>query len=314
MDRPLRPRQMITRLVDGRICAYDLAAGGQGALSPVLVCRPPGDEDVVDHAVTADLARVYCTTLDAALCTTADGAEVWRSGFEPASDQRHGHRPGCLLSSDERVLWVYRPDAMAGRDRPDQWVALDAGTGEVRAQADLQTVGHAGQQLLHPAGEEVLLDVGEGQDGSVIHRASLGADGMRLFGYPWADRCLIDLSPDGHHFMTVHHEQADVAVHAYPDGEVRFALSVDAFGHDPEEVYVEWSGGYLDPHTLIVTLVGETEDEEEWFRRYRVDARSGQVRSEFDARTDNPYDIRLLGDGSWLTTHASGHPIRWTDA
>ncbi|MCX5264672.1 hypothetical protein [Streptomyces sp. NBC_00199] len=314
MEQPLRPPQVITRLVGGRVCAYDLAAGDRGVLSPVLVCRPSTEDEVVDHAVAADLARVYCTTLDAVVCTTADGDEVWRSRFEPRYAQRHGHRPGCVLSSDGLVLWVYRPDAMAGRNRPDQWVALDAGTGAVLAQADLRTVGHGGRQLLHPAGEEVLLDVGEGQDGSVMYRASLAGAGMDLVGYPWADRCLIALSPDGHDFMTVHHEQADVAVHAYPGGEVRFALSVDAFGHDPDEVYVEWSGGYLSPDTVVVTLGGETEDEEEWFRHYRVDARSGQVRSEFHARTDDPYDLRPLGDGSWLTTDVSGHPVRWTDS
>ncbi|MGW3108496.1 hypothetical protein [Streptomyces sp. NPDC001100] len=131
------------------------------------------------------------------------------------------------------------PTPLAGRDRPDQWVALDAKTGAVVAQADLQTVGHGGQQLLHPASDHVLLDVGEGQDGSVTYRASLNGDRMNLVGYPWEDRCLIGLSPDGHQFMTVHHEQADAALHTYPDGEVRFALSVNAFGHDPDEIYVD---------------------------------------------------------------------------
>jgi hypothetical protein len=251
---------------------------------------------------------------------TVGGTEVWRSRFEPWSDQRYGHRPGCVLSLDERVVWVYRPDAMAGRNRPDQWVALDAGTGAVVAQAYLRTVGHGGQQLPHPADDHVLLNVGEGQDGSVIYRASLTGTrigtGMDLVSYPWDDRCLIDLSPDGSRFMTVHHEQTDLAVHAYPDGEVRFALAVDAFGHDPDEVYVEWSGGHLSPDVLIVTLGGEGDDEdvEEWFRHYRVDARSGQVLAEFDAHTDNLYDIQPLGDGSWLTTDPSGHPVRWTDS
>lgn len=309
-----RSPQLITRLVDGRICAYDLAADARGVLSPVMVFRPSPEDDVVDHSVAAGLQHAYYTTLTAAVCVTADGAEVWRSQFEPRSDQRHGHRPGCVLSWDERVVWVYRPDAMAGRNRPDQWVALDAEAGAVIAQADLQTVGHGGQQLRHPASDEVLLDVGEGQDGSVIYRASLARGRMDLVCYPWSDRCLIDVAPDGHHFITVHHEQADIAIHTYPDGEVKFALSVDAFGHDPDEIYVEWSGGYLSPDTAIVTLTGETEDEQEWFRHYRVDVRSGQVRTEFDARTDDPYDIQPLGDGTWLTTDSSGHPHRWTDS
>jgi hypothetical protein len=309
-----RPPRTITRFVEGRICAYDLGGDVVGGLSPVLVCRPSPGDDVVGHAVAVGLRRAYYTTLDAVVCVTADGTEVWRSSFEPRSDERHGHRPGCVLSSDELVVWVYRPDAMAGRDRPDQWVALDAGTGAVVAQADLPTVGHGGQHLPHPAGDEVLLDVGEGQDGSVVFRASLTGSRMDLVAYPWDDRCLIALSPDGHQFMTVHHEQADIALHTYPDGEVSCTLSVDAFGHDPDEVYVEWSGGYLDQDTVIVTLGGETEDEQEWFRHYRVDVRSGRVGAEFDARTANPYDVRPLGDGSWLTTDTSGHPVRWTDS
>ncbi|MER5787309.1 hypothetical protein [Streptomyces sp. NPDC001980] len=309
-----RPPSTITRLVDGRVCAYDLAGDDRGLLSPAMVCRPSPGDDVVGHAVSVGLRRAYYTTLDAVVCVTADGTEVWRSRFEPRSEQRHGHRPACVLSSDELVVWAYRPDAMAGRKRPDQWVALDAGTGAVLAQAELPTVGHGGQHLLHPAGDEVLLDVGEGQDGSVIFRASLTGSRMDLVAYPWDDRCLIALSPDGHEFMTVHHEQADVALHAYPHGEMRFTLSVEAFGHDPDEVYVEWSGGYLNPDTVVVALGGETEDEEEWFRHYRVDVRSGQVGTEFDARTDNPYDVQPLGDGTWLTTDPSGHPVRWSDS
>ncbi|WP_406194718.1 hypothetical protein OH807_05790 [Kitasatospora sp. NBC_01560] len=308
------PLRFITRLVDGRICAYDLASDASGVLSPVMFFRPAPDDDVVDHAVSDGLQLAYYATLNAVVCVSVEGAEVWRSLFEPQSEQPRGHRPSCTLSLDGRVLWVYRPDVMAGRDRPDQWAALDAGTGAVIAQEDLQTVGHGGQHLLHPASDQVLLDVGEGQDGSMIYRASLTGARMELISYPWDDRCLIALSPDGRQFMTVHHEQGDIAIHTYPDGEVTFALSVDAFGHDPDEIYVEWSGGYLTQDTIIVTLTGETEDELEWFRHYRVDVPSGQVQAEFDAHSENPYDIQPLGDGSWLTTDPSGHPIRWTES
>ncbi|MFJ8434945.1 hypothetical protein ACIQ9P_26955 [Kitasatospora sp. NPDC094019] len=308
------PRRIITRLVDGRVCAYDLAGEARGLLSPVLVCPPSPGDDIVDHAVAVDLRHAYYTTLNAVVCVTADGVEVWRSGLEPESLQRHGHEPGCVLSLDGRLLWVYRPDAMAGRGRPDQWVALDAGSGAVTAQADLQTVGHGGVQLPHATSGQVLLNVGEGQDGTAVYRASPTGAGMDLFQYPWDDRCLIDLSPDGHRFMTVNHDQGDITVHAYPGGEVVFSLSVDAFGHDPDEAVLEWSGGHLSPDTLIVTIAGETEDEREWFGHYRVDARSGEVHAEFDARGNDAYDIHPLGDGTWLTTDPSGHPVRWADS
>ncbi len=122
----------------------------------------------------------------------------------------------------------------------------------------------------------------------------VGHDRIDLVKYPWDDRCLIDLSPDGSEFMTVDHGQADIAVHTYPDGEVRFALSVDAFGHDPDEIYVEWSGGYLSPDILIVSLVGETEHEPEWFRHYSVDTRSGRVRRPRGERLRHPAPRRRI--------------------
>ncbi|MEE1822398.1 hypothetical protein PUR61_09355 [Streptomyces sp. BE20] len=322
MAQPPHPR-IVTRLVDGHVCAYDLAAGAADVLSPAVSFRPvPGDE-VVDRAVAADLRRAYYTTLDAVVCVTSDGDEVWRSAFGPPSDRRFGHWPGCALSADGRTVWVYRPDVMAGRDRPDQWVVLDAGTGALVARADLSTVGQGGRQLSHRTSGQVLLNVGEGQDGSVVYRGSLTEGRMDLVRYPWDDRCLIDLSPDGRRFLTVHHDQTDLAVHTYPDGEVAFTLTVDAFGHDPDGTYLEWSGGYLDQDTVVVTLVGETEDEdetegeevgEEWRRHYRVDACSGRVRGEFDAMVaGDSDDFRPLGDGSWLTTAPSGHPVRRTE-
>ncbi|MGW1466508.1 hypothetical protein ACWCPT_19425 [Streptomyces sp. NPDC002308] len=224
MNRSTGPLQPLTRLVGGDICAYEPDADAWGALTPARVFRPSAGDDVVDHTAPAGLHHVFYTTLNAAVCVAADGTEVWRSEFEPESDERFGHRPGCALSSDGLVVWIYRPDAMAGRGRPDQWVALDSGTGAVLAQADLDTVGHGGIQLAHRAGGEILLDVGEGQDGSVIYRASVSGGRMDPFRYPWDDRCLIGMAPDGRHFMTVDHGQGDMAIHTYPDGEVRFTL------------------------------------------------------------------------------------------
>jgi hypothetical protein len=41
--------------------------------------------------------------------------------------ERHGHFPSCTFSVDGRSVWVYRPDAMAGRGEPDTWVVLGLG-------------------------------------------------------------------------------------------------------------------------------------------------------------------------------------------
>jgi hypothetical protein len=45
----------------------------------------------------------------------------------------------------------------------------------------------------------------------------------------------------------------------------------------------------------VVTLAGETEDEEEWFERYLVDPRTGEIRGRLDAPLAHQYDFELLG-------------------
>ena len=195
------------------------------------------------------------------------------------------------------------PDAMAGRgDGLDHWLAIDAETGAIIARTELNCAGHGGHQFAHPHGVHMLLDVGEGQDGSRGYRGHLDRDVIELTAYPWTDRSLVSLAPDGHHFMTVHHDQEDVAFHAYPDGEVLVRIPVESFGCDPDEAYVEWAGGYLDSETAIVTIGGETEHEQEWYRHHLVDARTGQVHGTLDTQTRDAYDIEPLGDGSWLST------------
>ncbi|NUW05213.1 hypothetical protein [Streptomyces sp. CAI 127] len=310
---PEPPPKVITRLRDGRIHAYVVGAGVYGTLEPAAVFQPRDGEEAVASAVRQDLERVVYTTLNGVVCLTRAGDLMWASDFEPRSDVRHGHRPGCVLSLDGRTVWVYRPDAMAGRGSGDQWVVHDADSGVVLARRQLETVGHGAFHHLHPVDGSIYLDIGEGQDGSVILRGTVGADGEPEFvTCPWQDRCLIDLAPSGHQFMTVDHGQADVAFHDHPNGDVLFTLPVEAFGYDPEESFVEWSGGYLTEDTAIVTLGGESQDEEEWFRHHLVDVRTGTLSSEFTVEASNPYELVPLGDGSWLTGGPGGAPIRWS--
>ncbi|MGI5171131.1 hypothetical protein ACQEU3_42940 [Spirillospora sp. CA-253888] len=79
------------------------------------------------------------------------------------------------------------------------------------------------------------------------------------------------------------------------------------------EFRLEWSGGFLSPDTAVVVLAGETDDNPDWFRDYRVDLRAGRVEERFEGLNEHPYDLQLLGDGSWLTTDPSGHPVRWSE-
>jgi hypothetical protein len=306
----IRTPHIFTRLVGGDLCAYVITAETHGPLEPTAVFPIQPGEEVMGDAVFTDLARAAYTTRNAVVCVGADGGEIWRYDLEPRSEQRYGHRPSCAFSLDGGIVWVYRPDGMAGRRASDQWVVLDAGSGTVIAHADLPTVGHGGEHFRHRGGRDILLDVGEGQDGTTVFRGVVDDDGaLEVSEFSW-NRCLIDFAPGGDRFMTVDHDQSDVAFHTYPDGEVTLRLSVEAFGGAPSEAYLEWSGGYLDSDTAIVTLAGETDDEQDWHRHHRVDLRTGRVGAEFDAHSRTPYDILPLGDGSWLTTEPDGRPVR----
>ncbi|WP_017241990.1 hypothetical protein [Streptomyces sp. SS] len=309
----VRHPKVITRHRDGWIHAYVIDSDVFGVLEPAAVFQArPGDE-VVASVVRPDLERVVYATLNGVVCLGRAGGLVWKTDFEPHSDRPYGHVPDCALSRDGRTVWVYRPDAMAGRGGGDQWVVHDADTGAVLARWELKAVGHAGNHHVHPVDGSVYLDIGEGQDGSVVLRGAVGVDGEAEFvTYPWWDRCLIDLAPDGRQFMTVDHGQADVVFHHHPSGDVLFTLPAEAFGFDPETTSIEWSGGYLTPDLAVVTLGGEGQDEEEWFRCHLVDVRTGTLSGDFPVETDNAYELVPLGDGSWLTDGADGTPVRWT--
>ncbi|MFE4859812.1 hypothetical protein [Streptomyces sp. NPDC056670] len=310
---PEPPPKVITRHHEGRIHAYVVGNAVHGTLEPAAVFPVRDGDEVVASVVRQDLERVVYTTLHGVVCLTRAGGLVWASDFEPRSDVRHGHQPACVLSTDDRTAWVYRPDAMAGRGGGDQWVVHDADSGMVLARHELETVGHGAFHHVHPVDGSIYLDIGEGQDGSVILRGTGGADGEREFvTYPWSDRCLIDLAPSGRQFMTVDHHQADVAFHEHPTGDVLFTIPVEAFGYDPEESFVEWSGGYLSEDTAIVTVGGESQDEEEWFRHHLVDVRTGTLSGELTVEVSNPYELVLLGDDSWLTGGPGDHPVRWS--
>lgn len=296
-----------------RIRAYVLEPGVVGVLEAAAVFPAREGDEVVAAAVRGDLGRAVYTTLNAAVCVGRGGEVVWSEDFVPRSMERYGHHPGVAYSLDGRTVWVYRPDAMAGRGRGDQWVVHDAGNGAVLARHELSTVGHGGSHVLHPSDGSVYLDIGEGQDGSVVVRGTLGADREARFStYPWGDRCLVAVAADGQHFMTVDHGQGDVSFHRHPSGDVLRTVPVAVLGYDPEDAFVEWSSGYLTSDLAVVTVSGEDEaTEQEWFRHHLLDVATGTPVGDLTTTAADPYDLEPLGDGTWLTDDEHGNPVRW---
>jgi hypothetical protein len=158
----------------------------------------------------------------------------------------------------------------------------------------------------------MLLDVGEGQDGTHVFRGRLQRDRIELVEYAWGNRTLVSVTSDGRHLMTVDHDNADAAFHTYLDGAVVARVSVEDLGHDPDEAFIEYAGGYVDDDTAVLTVAGETGDEQEWYERHLVDPATGRVRGRLDAPSAGPYDFTPLGDGSWLSTDGDGGLRRHT--
>jgi hypothetical protein len=150
----------------------------------------------------------------------------------------------------------------------------------------------------------MLLDVGEGREGSRTFRVRLGET---PFAYPWRDRVLIDLSPSGRQLMTVDHRQLDVAFHGYESGTVQLRVSIGTLEDDPGDAGFEWTGGYVDEDTVVAVVAGVEgdEDEDEWWRNTLVDVRTGAMRP-LPVLTADPYELQPLGDGTYLTTDTDG--------
>jgi hypothetical protein len=284
--------KLISRLVDDEVQIYDEALDQVGSF--------PVPADTQSHALSSTGDRLVYAVDDEVVCT---GAAGWRFDLGKRGSRAGIAYTGCAFSLDDAVVWVYSPDAMADRGRRDRWIALDSATGAVRESFDLDSAGHGGQMIPHPDGD-LLLDVGEGEDGSRTFRVRLGTQPS---AYPWHDRVLVDLSPSGRQFMTVDHGQQDVAFHTFPSGDVELRVAIAPLEDDPGDAGFEWTGGYLDETTATAVVAGiaEEDDEEEWWRHCTIDVRTGAMTA-LPVVTTDPYDLQPLGDGTYLTTDTDG--------
>ncbi|WP_052438327.1 hypothetical protein [Streptacidiphilus jiangxiensis] len=305
-------------VTEGTLFAVDFSAVDDEPVSPRGVFRL-GDRshDPYGAALAPDASCVVVATQREALRVDADGAVAWRIPF-PAPAHSSIGLANCAFSRDGAQVWIFRPDAMLGRgDGGDRWLVVDAADGRVLAEHALPTVGQGALQVAHPDGHHMLLDVGEGQDGVYLFFGRLQGEAISVHAYPWDDRCLIDLSPDGLEFMTVGHGEEDAVFHSFPDGTELCSFAVDRFlaqagaagdanagDQDGEDSHVAWSGGYLNATTAVITIAGETEDDE-WSIPYVVDLPSGAVLGRL------PSEPQLRGDGTWTTVDESGRLTLW---
>ncbi|BCY05336.1 hypothetical protein [Actinoplanes sp. L3-i22] len=260
----------------------------------------PLPPDVWDWVVPSTRDSVVYSTDDAVLRTDAGGREQWRFELGPVGENDGIGMNNSAFSADETLVWVYVANAMADRADLDELIALDAATGAVRTRIPVESAGQGAGLIPLPDGQ-VLVSIGEGQDGGVVLRA--GPDG-ELHDYLIHDRVVIDASPDRRQFLTVDHERrADMALHDLATGEVVHRIPAAGFGLG-DRAYVNWSGGYLDDETVIVVIV-VGEPEHTW-RHFRVDTRTGEVLGDLGIVTVDKDDLEPLGDGTYVISDTDG--------
>ena len=315
-------KSTITRYLDGFIYAYRVSGDLNEPLEPmeptVTYRVEPESSEEIDRILTHDAAphlglAVYATR-NSVVCIGPDGDLLWRYELEPHSTVLHGHRPDCVFSLDGTTVCVYRPDAMANRTDNDKWVMLSADAGEVVAELSLETVGHGGRHVLHPDGRHILLDVGEGQDGSKLFRATVIGEHFDFDMYEFEDRVLIDVGPDGQYFMTVGQLQVDVTIHGFPNGKAVLRLTLEDLGYEydddnEDEPQMDYIGGFLNSDVAVVVVSGQNNNEE-WRHYHQVDLRTGTALGRFEAHSQEGYDFEPLGDGTWITSGPDGKPFR----
>ncbi|MFC7243120.1 TolB family protein [Catellatospora aurea] len=231
-----------------------------------------------------------------------DGAVTSRVRISTAPGSPGGGHVSCAFSYDGDQVWVFSPDAMLDRGE-DRILVIDDATGTVVAEHLTRTAGHGASFTPHPDGS-MFVEIGEGQDGVPVLRCRLDGGIIAVHDYGWIDRVFCGLSPDGQMFMTTDHQGGTNALFHRYDGSIVCQVELDAFtgmGGDDEEAMIEWVGGFLDRQTAVVVLSGYDEDaDEDWHEHYLVSPFTGKVLGRWAVEVNDPHDVDLLGDGTWL--------------
>ncbi|MEH0822750.1 MULTISPECIES: hypothetical protein [unclassified Micromonospora] len=324
-------------IADGTAHVLDCASlTDGGSLGPYVTFPIAGWTKRASGDIAPDGTSVVYATQTEVACVLADGTVRWQIPLDPPAHSSIG-RADCAFSLDGKQLWLYLPDAMLGRGE-DCWRVLDPADGTLIAETTLPTVGQGAVHAMHPDGQQVILDVGEGQDGLYLFRGSLDGGRLVVEPYSWHDQGCAAMAPDGLSFMTLSHEEDEITFWTFPEGQRQLSLTLDAFGppiagvngadntelddadendeQDDEfaaDVEVEdlarfgFDGGYLDAARAMI-LVDDTGDMEE-HRHFLVDVATGRPLTQLRvAATETPM---LLGDGSWLSIGDEGKVTRW---
>jgi hypothetical protein len=281
-------------------------------LDPALVAVatvPIGTAWSAVQAVRPDLSAVAVSDEESVRVIARDGTERWRFAHTPWGTG-YSLRGSCAFTADGGAVFATMPEtealcdqyADAGPDEDeesdsefwgDQWCVFDAETGAVRRWWWLDAEATGSSAHPHPSGT-VLLDLGEGQDGSRIY---LGDPATALVALPGVDRALAGLHPSGDRFLSVPRDGSGLVVHAFPGG-----ARVGTEPGSPAPAAGEWYGGcagYLGADRI---LSGTVSRDWNWAHDLVFDATDLTLLGEVEYREESGGALAVGTDGTWITS------------
>ncbi|WP_305786593.1 hypothetical protein [Symbioplanes lichenis] len=324
-------RRLIVAGVGAAVAVFDV---DRAAAGPLATFPQPG-EPTGDPAVAPDLSLAVWPGLTAVHAVAANGTAVWtarhpcrvcgethESADEYADDLYHRSPDSgsAAFAADGRTVWAHvRGDLLdapappgpppADDDSTEQWVVFAAADGSVLARTGTESWGAGSDHLPHLDPAVMGLDIGEGQDGSVVLVGRLREDGLETVSFDDRDRILVALGPD--HVLTVRHGgPTDLRVHRLTDLGVTAELaSADLPGSGPENGW-DYYVAPLDDRTYVASTSrhGHAEDD---IRHWLIDVVDGVVRGQ--VRYPGAAGPRLIGfgDGTWLTAGPESDVALW---
>ncbi|MEV6846332.1 hypothetical protein [Actinoplanes sp. NPDC051411] len=284
-------------------------AGGRDAVSPTLDLAVFSGQHAL-HAVDADGAlrwRVRHACWQGACLELHDSYEE----YADSAGHRHHDDGSCWISADGSTVWAHVCTPLTQDIEPEnvelgeEWLVLDAVDGRVLGRASTDTATAGSHHVPHPDPGQMGLSVGEGQDGVPLLWGRWDGSRLTVTRIGDDDRCLIDVSPDGSQFLTVAHEQGELALHRLPDGAVTHEVAAyDQIPPHPqassdteeEEAFWDYRCGFVDEHTVIASS-GEDRQPRHWL----IDTAQGKVLGQVEYPMPVMESPMALGDGTWLT-------------
>ncbi|KAK2746833.1 hypothetical protein FQN57_002875 [Myotisia sp. PD_48] len=262
------------------------------------------------YAVSTNLTSATYTTRNNLVCIDRNGKDLWTVDLNVPEKTYFNGNSGSEFSRDGRVVWLYKPDQAYHGRAYDTVVALDAKSGEVLASSRLSSAGHGAEFHAPSDTNEMFLAVYEGQDGCCFYKLRLESGSIEtvVFNLEGGSTYVLDVSLESNRFLTVCNG-ITLSICSLADGEVLKRVKLDRFGSKEAYEIESWVGGYLDDNIAVVSIRGETEDEEvdgkeneisEWNQYHLVNVHTGEVLGPPGPRTLDVTDILLLHDGSWL--------------